>query len=290
MSRKQPSFGQLISYFNKEHYRTDVRYTRNLYAGDHNTNGVIEEMEENATFLPKRANGNYLYHEVISLEPGLDVSQAKQARILHDLVDQYIKRRAPNQMVYGKLHWETDHLHFHLAISANEARGNRRIWMSKASLGRIQRDVERYKIEHYPELGREKYYDQTERRRDQRTIERVSGVEITNREYELKRRTGEQTRKEQDRAVLHVIFATALSEQELNRQLHGAGFNLYRRGTTEGVISRETGRKYRLKTLGLSNDMQQARNRMKVYAERQSQLREARGEPKDRTPNRSRDE
>jgi len=288
MSRKQPSFGQLITYFNKEHYRADILYTRNLYSDERNTDGVIEEMEDNATFLPKRANGNYLYHEVVSLEPGLDVSERKQARILKDLVDQYIKRRAPNQMVYGKLHWETDHLHFHLAISANEARGKRRMWMSKVSLNRIQREVETYKVEHYPELGQERLYDRAARKREQQIDHRQDQVKAASREYEFKKRTGSLTRKEQDRSVLQAIFGISLSESELLAQLKNAGFEIYQRGTTEGVISLETGRKYRLKTLGLEGHMQKVKTRIKTYSERQADLEQVRNQSK--TRNRGRDE
>ena len=79
--------------------------------------------------LPKRANGNYLYHECVVLGECPDVSQAKQERILLDLVEQYVKLRAPDQMVYGRMHMDTDYLHFHLCISSNSVRGKQRRWL-----------------------------------------------------------------------------------------------------------------------------------------------------------------
>ena len=159
MARKQPSFGQLLAYFDKELHNGDVRFAYNCVSASSDREGLAAELENNATYLPKRANGNYVYHEVISLPSDLPVSDAYQARALMAMTHEYIRLRAPHQMVVGKLHRVTDHMHMHLAISANEVRGKCRCWMRKTDLARIQMEVERFSNIHFPKLGQHQHYE-----------------------------------------------------------------------------------------------------------------------------------
>ncbi len=274
MARKTPSFGQLLQYFHKDSfYRKAPIFTHNLYH-THTHEAAAAEMEHNATFLPKRSNGNYLYHECLILPINAEVSKPKQERILLDLVQQYVKLRASDLMVYGRMHFDTDHLHFHLCISANTVRGKQRRWLSKAQFGDIQRQLEQYKLEKYPELGTEKYYDLAARqqKREARDRNADSQAKLSRQEFELKRRSGKLTRKEQDRAALLDTFEQAASERELITQLRDLGFELYIRGQTEGVINLDTGRKYRLRTLGLDKSLQKTQKRIQTYTDRKAEL------------------
>jgi len=104
MARKSPSFSQLISYFHKENFwKKAPTYSHNMWETT-DPDRVADEFDKNATFLPKRANGNYLYHECIVLGHHPEVSTAKQERILLDLVKRYVELRCPDQMVYGRMH------------------------------------------------------------------------------------------------------------------------------------------------------------------------------------------
>ncbi len=289
MARKVPSFQQLIAYFHKEIYqRKALTFSHNLWATD-NPAKIAAEFEQNATWLPKRNNGNYMYHECLVLGHYPDISEAKQARILLDLVEQYISLRAPDQMVYGRMHLDTDNLHFHLCISANTVRGRQRRWLSKARFAEIQRHIEKYKLEKYPELGTEKYYDMDARRQkweksrqERANAKTAKPPKLSRQEFELKKRSGQPSQKEQDRTALLHVFDTALSELELGHRLAQLGFSPYTRGQTEGVIKTATGRKYRLKTLGLDQTLQQARHRVQVYEERQAELALLRAQPTER--------
>ena len=261
--------------------------TRIIFGVQNDPDKIAEEFEHNATFLPKRANGNYLYHECIVLGEYPDISTAKQERILLDLVQQYISLRAPDQMVYGRMHLDTNHLHFHLCISANTVRGKQRRWLSKSRFAGIQREIEKYKLGKYPELGDEKYYDMEARKQkwEKAKQERANKTKISRQEFELKKRTGKPSQKEQDRTALLEIFDTALSESELTHRLAQLGFTTYARGKTEGVIKTDTGRKYRLKTLGLDRALQTTKNRLHLFEERQAEmalLRAKQAEAKDR--------
>ena len=267
MARKQPSFAQLLSYFEHESRDGEERITHNLIADPHDTQGLIAELEANAAFLPERTNGNYLYHEIISLPAGLAVSDEYQTKTLLAITREYIKRRAPNQLVVGKLHRQTDHYHMHLAISANEVHSAKRQWIRKTDLARIQMEVERYANQHFPELGLHDHYQRSFREDEEREQPKIS-----TREDALKRRTGIPSQKEQDHLLIKSIFADARSEEALQQSLQQAGFSLYKRGRYEGVINQVTGRRYRLKTLGLTAALINARNRIKVFAERQQEM------------------
>ena len=249
---------------------------KNLWASAYNSKAVTDEFDHNATFLPKRSNGNFLYHEVIALEKDRTVGSEKQAQILLDLAQKYTKLRAPNQLVYGKMHKETDHLHFHLLISANGINGKSRHSLSKSEFGKIQREVERYKIEHYPELGHEQYYDVPSRMQRQQEAQAKSRkdevVKIAQREFEYKKRSGQKSRKENIRETLKDIFQLSLSESDLDTRLQQAGYKRYQRGKAEGVVSLGDGKKYRLKTLGLEASLQSPKSRSQVYTEREAEL------------------
>lgn len=271
MARKTPSFNQLIQYFHKDaFYRKAPTFAHNMW-DTHSPEAAAAEFDQNATFLPKRANGNYLYHECLVLGDCPEVSDKKQERILLDLVRHYVALRAPDQMVYGRMHLDTNFKHFHLCISANTVRGKSRRWLSKAQFGNIQRAIEKYKLEKYPELGAEKYYD-LEARRQKRELAKADKAKLSRQEFEMKKRTGQLSQKEIDRAAILDIFQTALSELEVSHRLAQIGFELYVRGNTEGVIKTATGRKYRLKTLGLTCDLQRATERLRIYDERKAEL------------------
>lgn len=252
MARKNPSFGQLIAYFHEPLYdRKAATFAHNFYQSD-TPQTVVDEFEHNATFLPKRANGNFCYHEIIALPDCPEVSRNKQERILLDLVRHYVQLRAPRQLAYGRMHLDK-HLHFHLCISANAVRGRQRLWLSKGQFANIQAELECYKLERYPELGDRRFYQGKERPRfDHEELQAGTKLKQTLREGEFKRRTQLLTRKEQIRSQLLPLFANAVSQADLEVQLNEHDFSLYQRGRHEGVIDHASGKHYRLATLGLS--------------------------------------
>jgi len=117
MSRKTPSFAQLVDYIDKDGSKGNY-YTYNLYNDDQLS--IKREFFENSKLIKKRKNGVYLYHEIISLDKGENISLNRQAEILNDLTKRYIESRSPNALVFGKIHFDKQNVHFHLLISANE--------------------------------------------------------------------------------------------------------------------------------------------------------------------------
>ncbi len=227
MARKQPTFGQLIAYFDKGHDRAEgLTFGRNLYDDPAQSAMVAKAFERNYRHLPKRANGNALYHEVIVLERDMDVSDTRQAEVLLKLAERYCATRAPHQLAYGRIHRDKDHHHIHLMISANAVRSDKRVRMTKSQFADIQRGLERYKRERFPELGNLRIYDRQaklEQARQKNTI----------------------------RDTLEHLFRQASPDKELLHGLQAAGLRLYQRGQQVGVEVIKTGRRHRLKSLAL---------------------------------------
>ncbi len=272
MARKAPTFAQLIAYIGRDVGAAGDRespigpngrdadlapaalFSRNLYHAGADERVVAGQFLDNYRHLPKRRNGNALYHEVIVLEAQPHLDRVRLNAALIGLAERYCARRAPGQLAWGKIHHDTDHPHIHLMISANEVRSPRRVRLNKAAFAEIQRDLERYKVQAHPELAGGPIYDRPERGR---------GPGITRGEGEAARRTGKASRKQAVAETLRTAMFGAHGREELVRKLRDAGFELYRRGKTFGVQATRGGQRYRLATLGLQPDFEAALNRQR---------------------------
>ena len=243
MARKAPTFTQLIAYFGRDGgIGKEATFSRNLYHTGANARLVAKQFQENHQFLPERKNGNALYHEVIVLEYQPYLSKKQLSKILVQLADRYCERRAPNQLAWGKVHFDTEFPHIHLMLSANAIRSNKRYRLNRASFANIQVDLEQYKLQNFPELrGMPVYTRQS----------LCHNPKVTLNEGEAVRRTNKPSRKMQAFTLLEPIFQTATEQSALNARLMVSGFQLYQRGKTWGVLHQESGIRYRLTTLGL---------------------------------------
>lgn len=66
MSRKDPSFGQLVAYMSDE--KSDRAFDLHHHVFTRDPGDIAAEFEENARLLGKRKGGNYLFHEILSLD------------------------------------------------------------------------------------------------------------------------------------------------------------------------------------------------------------------------------
>lgn len=241
MARKAPTFDQLIAYIGRDADADGTVFARNLHYDGTNPSIAARCFQGNYRHLPKRKNGNALYHEVIVLEPQPNLDALHIEEALHDLAEQYCALRAPEQLAWGRVHRNTAHPHIHLMISANAAGSPYRSRLTKAQFADIQRGLEGYLREAWPELRSMPVYDKA------RVKEMPS---ITRNEGEAVRRDGQPSRKQTVAAELRGVFALAIGKADLEQRLQAAGFTLYQRGRSWGVIDRK-GRRYRLQTLGL---------------------------------------
>lgn len=238
MSRKVPSFGQLIGYIDRDEGQEQWRIRHNVMGRD--PERIRAEFERNGDLLQRRKNGVYLYHEIISITRAEGLSADEQKRRLRDIAESYIAARCPDNMVFGGLHQDKNHsFHYHLMISANRAGEAKRLRLSKGQFREVQVQLERHVLQTMPELEQKVAIDKRAEHRKTRG------------EAELERRTGETPKKDQVRARVLEALESAQDRESLMEALGRADLELYVRGKTLGVTDHETGKKHRLKTLDL---------------------------------------
>jgi hypothetical protein len=268
MSRKTATFKQLARYMDngREVHKPFEVYYNNLYSRD--SEGVCREFKNNADCLQERKNGNYLYHEVISISRSQNLSLEAQKIILYQLVNDYVELRAKRNLVYGVLHTDhPDNLHFHLMVSSNELGSEQRHRLNKKNFASIQKAIEKNVLNNFPELNQKIIYNQ---QKDEKT---------RNNEYELKRRTGKESHRDNAKSELQAIFETAKSKTDLFNKLSDKDFQLYVHGNTIGVKWGKTNKKYRFKTLGLLDVFNGLSGKIQEVENRKETLRESRVEP-----------
>jgi len=238
MSRKVPSFGQLVSYIDRDEGQDAYRIRHNLFARD--PERIRSEFERNGTLLQKRKNGVYLYHEIISITRARHLSAEDQKARLREIAEQYIAARCPDNLVYGGLHQDKEHsFHYHLMISANRASDAKRLRLSKAQFREIQIQLERHVLEKYPELEQKV------------AIEKRSERSLGKAEAELERRTGQLPKRNEVLERVLAAYGSSSDRDSLLAAFGREGLELYVRGKNLGVVDLESGKKHRLNTLNL---------------------------------------
>lgn len=283
LARKQPTFDQLITYCRREEdaeapaasiFASLVNYTRrgdaarvvltrNLGVAPEDRTAVVKAFEKNYALLKPRANGNALYHEVLSLCRSDGIPKERQIEMAREIAAHYLEHRAPNCLVYGVAHLDTPYTHVHLVISANEVGATTRHRLSRKDFADAQRAAERYRLERFPELGRETYYTRARVKEEKRRVT----------EDALERRTGKPSRRQQVKQEIERCCRLATSEQALAAAFQRIGLTLYCRGSTWGVVDQESGKKFRLKTLGVETAFAEAQMRWSLVESREAEMR-----------------
>ncbi len=261
LSRRSRSFAQLVCYMDHGAGEHDYYLAHNFLALPDNTAAVVKQFQENAEYLVDSPGSVYMYHEIISL-PAECAELDNADDVLANLVQQWIRRRCPEHLVYARIHREKNP-HAHLAISANPVQINRRQRLSKKAFRQIQVDLENYRLRHYPELGKQRLYHQ---------IQQPERVRQTDAEIQLQKRTGKTTEKQWVAQIVSEALDIAITPAELHKQVKAKGLQFYKRGKTVGVIQIATGRKFRLKTLGLATRYNKLQQVMRVVERQRQEL------------------
>lgn len=267
MSRKHPSFDQLIDYIESERKLKSKQFSvfHNIY--NRNSDQIKNEFSENAGRLKFRKNGVYLYHEVISITRAKHIDEDLQKVILQKIVMEYLKVRARKNLAYAVLHEDKkDNLHFHIVISANEAEDTTRKRLSKADFAEIQTRLEKWVLEHHPELEQKAVFYPNQS--DQEREEREQKAHISNKGAETRRRSGATPKRDQIKETLSGIFENARDGRHFNELLEKEGLSIYQRGKQYGITDRD-GTKYRFSTLGLAEEWEALDRRMMENLQKQ---------------------
>ena len=267
MSRKEATFSQLVDYF--EDGRQDAKFTvyHNVYSN--NPENIKSEFNKNATFLKKRKNGVYMYHEVLSITKSIKLTEDQQKEILKDIALNYVKSRAKNNLVYGVLHHDKkDNLHYHFMISSNEIESDKKHRFTKEEFSKFKKDLESYVLEVYPELEQKKLINKEPGQ--QKDI----GEKLSNKGVELKRRTGKTNQKDDVKERLRTVFAETKTKTKSDffNTLEREQLEIYVHGNTIGILDKLTERKHRLKTLGLLDEFNIISSRLEEIEVRKSDI------------------
>jgi len=247
LSRKSPTFGQLAAYMSSE--KSDERFDlyRNCFSRGHAD--IAAEFFENSNGLAKRKNGNYLYHEIISISVEDGTATPRHKECLQEIVDSYVDARCPNNMVYGCLHEDhSNNLHYHLMISANERGERGRTRLSRAHFDTIKRKLEEHVLAHYPELKQKELIGANKQ-----------GEKMSRKAGEVQRRLGNLPKRDEVKLTISEAMNQTSSMNNFYFYLEERGYRFYVRGKNYGVeVAHEdcSSKKYRFSTLGLHDDFE----------------------------------
>lgn len=259
MSRSSTSFASLYDYLTRDSDFELDGY--NLYSSPHDKKRIVDEFIKNADFLQRARGKNYLYHEIISLSKN-NLSSQEQQKILQALAQEYLSKRAEQHLAFTALHKDKEHMHIHLMISANEITGDKRIRFSKDSFALIQKELESYLNERYPQLNPTEHYQKS--KADKKTPRK---------EQEMKSHSKKSSRKDELCETLRTIFEKATSEEYFKNTLKNRGIDFYIRGKTAGIVFED--KKYRLNTLGLQTEYNQFVNKLERIKNRKEKRAES---------------
>lgn len=182
-----------------------------------------------------RRNSVRAYHDILSFAPG--DTKALTERAFTDLVAKYIELRCPDALVLGVIHRQA-HVHVHLCISGVAKDSGEVIRISKAEFRNIQKAVQAYQIEHYPELVHSLPAFGSRTR------------SISTPELKWMTRTGLSSIRTQIKHFAHGIYESSTSIPDFLERLRSAGLSTYTRGgKAAGIVHNE--KKYRFSKLGL---------------------------------------
>jgi len=280
MSRKSKSFSQLFQYMkngSSNNSQYDF-YTQNVYSS--NDKGITSEFLDNSKGIKYRKNGNYLFHEVISITKSKQLDLIQEKERLFDIVRYYAKARCNNNLAVGFLHDEKENnVHFHLMISSNEIGENKNQRLTKYQFNKVKKETEKYVIDKYPELEQDILINvQKEEQKDV----------LSKKGWEIKRKGGRLEKRERITNKLKQIFSTSHSKSGLFTLLSEQNIEMYHRGNSIGFVTLTDGKKYRLKTLGLVQEFEKIQNLLKLDQEQPHSKQHAKNNEKTNTPDKPR--
>lgn len=246
----------LAHYITRDDASTAPAIVHNLRSKpDADPEVIAREFSENAALAPERKNGNEIYHEILAFAP--EDAPVVTYKMLEDLTRKYLDMRAPDCLVYGKIHFDKPHIHVHLMISANPVGSRKRHWMTRDEFNKVKIRINDYQKHRWPELVHSVWkseHDHSPAVVDPHLatdhIERFSDpVEQQTQRKEREQANRSYTKPELAALLEHVI-TTAQSEEHLQTLLGQHNLTLVLRGQSYSVKFGPTGRSYRLRSSG----------------------------------------
>ena len=218
---------------------------KNSFAITHNLKGKtiyhwLEHYKENEIFRKiKRSDSVYLTHEILSWHK--DDAKNIMLEKLETMAREYIRQRNPNGIYVAVPHFDKQHYHIHICASGIEFKTGKSLRLTKTNLQKLKKNIQQFQIKKFPELSK----SVVEHGKKEKTF-------LSDKEYQIKLRTGRETNKEYIIGILETCYKKADSKETFFRLIKECQFQLYERGgRISGVIFNN--RKFRFKGLGFAD-------------------------------------
>lgn len=245
LSRKNNSFGKLLNYISKESDSQSLCY--NL-PQTNELDILQQEFVQNDTYRSKGAK-NRMYHHILSFSSKDKAHITPE--ILHEIALQYItKAGLENHLVYGRVHNDREHIHWHLMSSQNDFHNKKSFRLSKSQLKSLQVEMEQYTKEHYPQIKHSFAYISNKRNLTLGFETSKAFIKPTEQEFQIAKQ-GKETEKKQLIEYLKTIAKASSTTLEFENHIsQNSQYELYTyRGKIQGILDKSNAKKYRLTTL-----------------------------------------
>jgi len=239
---------KLLEYVTNEKKRAQLMEPIYHNVREPTVEGAIAQFKENDKYRRKRKNGITMYHEIISFHP--EDAKHLTPETLDDISRKFIELRGPEAIVVAQAHLDQEHIHIHLAFTANKYQSRETIRLSNHDFIRIRKEMEEYQLSKYPELNKSVVYLDKDisfhaKSKDQNTRK--------SKEYHRNRAAQNPSKKETIAMSVHQALQTSKSKEAFFDQLLQKGYLPYEyRGKTNGIIV--DGKKYRFSNLGITKE------------------------------------
>ncbi len=249
--------------FDKE--RRSFAVTHNLKGKS--IDGWVQQFKSNEQYrLRKRTDSVLLTHEILSWhrDDAKNITLAK----METMAREYIRLRNPNGIYVAVPHFDKDHYHIHICASGIEYKTGKSLRLSQLEFLKLKKNIQQYQIEHFPELIK----SVVAHGKKERSI-------TSDKEFQIKLRTGRETRKEQVIAILKTCYKKANSKEIFFQLLNESGLKTYQRsGETTGVVHNNY--KFRFSRIGFTDERFEELNKLTI---RENELGKTRKKERERS-------
>jgi hypothetical protein len=273
-SHKRQVFKQILEYMLNDKDRL-FDENKNSFAITHNLKGKTvaewqKQYKANEEFRKtKRSDSVYLTHEILSWHRD-DAKYITLAK-MEEMAREYIRQRNPKGMFVAVPHFDKQHYHIHICASGIEYKTGKSLRLTKPELQNLKKNIQQFQIEQFPELSK----SIVQHGRKDKSV-------LTDKEYQIKLRTGRETDKEQLIGMLKTCYKKANSKDTFFHLLRECKLVPYERGgKTSGIIFKN--KKFRLKGLGFT---QQRLEELDNSLIRKNELNKIRQNTKEKNPER----
>lgn len=246
----QPLFHKLVNYINqeKDFNPHDPDVVLHNIRNPISLAAIADEFESNDQERKNlRKNSVRANHEIIAFR-SYD-AKFLDSKTKSEIVNQYIKRRCPNAIVFGRWHFDREHPHLHLCISAVEYRDPQKLLrLDNKRFNKLRRDMELWQQREMPELSSIVYINKQERTKDFIEQDRNAGKQ---KKIQMDIRVEKQELFE----CLNTLINKSASMEDFHNHVLQSEINLYGYEGNYVGVQLSNGKKYRWETLKLTEQL-----------------------------------